>query len=37
MKKSEELEEQWRNMLAHQLPNLPPLESFWKDVSTYYR
>ncbi len=34
--KLEELEAQWDNMLAHQLPSLPPLESFWKDIEPFF-
>lgn len=34
--KIDELEGQWANMLAHQLPNLPPLESFWKDLAPFF-
>ena len=34
--KLDELEPQWRNMLAHQLPLLPPLESFWKDLKPFF-
>ncbi len=34
--KIDELEGQWSNMLAHQLPNLPPLESFWKDIRPFF-
>lgn len=30
--KLEELDSQWHNMLAHQLPALPPLDSFWQDL-----
>jgi len=32
-----ELEGQWENMLAHQLPNLPPLDSFWKDIEPFFQ
>ena len=35
-KKSEELEAQWKNMLNHQLPSLPPLESFWRDIEPFF-
>jgi len=35
--KLDELEGQWTNMLAHQLPNLPPLESFWKDIEPFFQ
>ena len=34
--KIEELNGQWANMLAHQLPNLPSLESFWKDIGPFF-
>ena len=34
--KIEELESQWHNMLAHQLPSLPPLESFWKELNPFF-
>jgi predicted nucleotidyltransferase component of viral defense system len=27
-----ELESEWKNMLAHQLPALPPFEQFWKEL-----
>lgn len=27
-----ELEGEWTNMLAHQLPSLPPFESYWQDL-----
>jgi len=27
-----ELESEWRNMLGHQLPALPPFEQFWKEL-----
>lgn len=27
-----ELEAEWANMLAHQLPVLPPIESFWEEL-----
>ncbi len=29
-----ELESEWGNMLAHQLPELPPFESFWEELPT---
>lgn len=35
--KINELEGQWANMLAHQLPNLPPLESFWADLNPFFQ
>ena len=28
-----ELQTEWANMLAHQLPALPPFEEFWKELS----
>lgn len=28
----EELEAEWKNMLAHQLPALPPFEQFWEEL-----
>jgi len=28
----EELESEWENMLAHQLPALPPFEQFWEEL-----
>jgi len=34
--KIDELEPQWSNMLAHQLPSLPPLESFWEDLAPFF-
>ena len=34
--KMEELKSEWSNMLAHQLPNLPPLESFWQDIPPFF-
>ena len=34
--KLDDLEPQWGNMLAHQLPLLPPLESFWKDLEPFF-
>ena len=34
--KIEELAAQWDNMLAHQLPALPPLESFWRDLEPFF-
>lgn len=27
-----ELETEWENMLAHQLPSLPPFEQFWREL-----
>ncbi len=32
-----ELESEWANMLGHQLPALPPLESLWADLGDYFR
>jgi len=29
----EELEAEWENMLAHQMPSLPPFEQFWTQIS----
>ncbi len=34
--KMEELSAQWKNMLAHQLPALPPIESFWDDLEPFF-
>ncbi len=34
--KLDELEAQWDNMLAHQLPSLPPMESFWADLEPFF-
>lgn len=34
--KIDELDSQWSNMLAHQLPSLPALESFWADISPFF-
>lgn len=34
--KLEELNAQWHNMLAHQLPALPPLDSFWSDLEPFF-
>ncbi|MBT6438700.1 MAG: nucleotidyl transferase AbiEii/AbiGii toxin family protein [Flavobacteriales bacterium] len=34
--KFDELEPQWANMLAHQLPHLPPIESFLKDLPPFF-
>ena len=27
-----ELESEWKNMLAHQLPTLPPFDKFWQEI-----
>lgn len=35
-KKLDELQPQWANMLAHQLPTLPPLESFWSELPAFF-
>jgi predicted nucleotidyltransferase component of viral defense system len=32
----DELETEWANMLAHQLPVLPPIESFWDDLPNLF-
>ena len=34
--KLDELEPQWEHMLAHQLPALPPMESFWNDLEPFF-
>lgn len=34
--KRDELEPQWANMLAHQLPSLPPMESFWAELPAFF-
>ncbi|MDH3466153.1 MAG: nucleotidyl transferase AbiEii/AbiGii toxin family protein [Gammaproteobacteria bacterium] len=34
--KLDELEPQWANMLAHQLPSLPPMESFWAELPDFF-
>lgn len=31
-----ELEAEWENMLAHQLPALPPFEQFWKELPAVF-
>jgi predicted nucleotidyltransferase component of viral defense system len=31
-----ELHSEWANMLAHQLPNLPPIESFWSELDSFF-
>lgn len=31
-----DLETEWGNMLAHQLPELPPFESFWSELPTLF-
>jgi predicted nucleotidyltransferase component of viral defense system len=31
-----ELESEWANMLAHQLPALPPLDGYWLALSDYF-
>ncbi len=31
-----ELQSLWENMLAHQLPTLPPYESFWKELPAFF-
>ena len=32
-----ELVAEWENMLGHQLPALPPLEQFWKDLKVFFK
>lgn len=32
----DELENLWQNMLAHQLPTLPPYESFWDELPAFF-
>jgi hypothetical protein len=34
--KLDELNSQWSNMLAHQLPSLPPMESFWGELPAVF-
>jgi predicted nucleotidyltransferase component of viral defense system len=34
--KLDELAPQWANMLAHQLPSLPPMESFWAELPAFF-
>ncbi|MFK5895108.1 MAG: nucleotidyl transferase AbiEii/AbiGii toxin family protein [Pseudomonadota bacterium] len=34
--KIDELEPQWDNMLTHQLPSLPPMNSFWADLEPFF-
>lgn len=34
--KLDELAPQWENMLGHQLPSLPPLESFWDQLQPFF-
>lgn len=34
--KLDELEQQWASMLDHQLPFLPPMESFWSDLPAFF-
>lgn len=31
-----ELETEWENMLAHQLPSLPPFEQFWQELPVFF-
>lgn len=33
----EELIGEWGNMLAHQLPSLPPVDLFWNELPTFFR
>lgn len=32
----EEIEQEWENMLAHQLPHLPPFASFWSELDAVF-
>ena len=32
----QELEAEWENMLAHQLPALPPFEDFWQELPGFF-
>lgn len=32
----QELESEWSNMLAHQLPQLPPFETFWAELPSLF-
>lgn len=32
----DELQNLWQNMLAHQLPTLPPYESFWDELPAFF-
>ena len=32
----DELKAEWENMLAHQLPSLPPIEHFWRDLEPFF-
>ena len=34
--KIDELKSEWKNMLEHQLPVLPPLESFWRELPLFF-
>jgi len=34
--KLDELEPQWKHMLAHQLPSLPPMSSFWDELPAFF-
>ncbi len=31
-----DLESEWENMLGHQLPALPPFESFWEEIASLF-
>ena len=35
--KRDELNNEWGNMLAHQLPMLPPLQQFWDELSLFFK
>lgn len=32
----DELEQEWHNMLAHQLPHLPPISDFWNELDAVF-
>ena len=34
--KIDELDTEWRSMLAHQLPILPPVKIFWRELSPFF-
>ena len=34
--KIDELKSEWKSMLGHQLPSLPPLESYWRDLPLFF-
>lgn len=35
--KRAELEQEWENMLAHQLPSLPPYELYWRELPAVFQ